>query len=60
MSYCLSIDEVYEENEVLHKKIKLMETLVADYQQKNTMLNQNVNNLKSRIDDLIKICKLYD
>lgn len=53
MSYCLSIDEVYEENEVLHKKIKLLESQVADYQQKNTMLNQNVNNLKGRIDDLI-------
>jgi hypothetical protein len=50
MSYCLSIDE---ENEVLHKKIKLLESQVADYQQKNTMLNQNVNNLKGRIDDLI-------
>ena len=34
MSYCLSIDEVYEENEVLHKKIKLLDSLVADYKQK--------------------------
>ncbi len=50
MSYCLSIDE---ENEVLHKKIKLLDSLVADYKQKNTILNQNVNNLKGRIDDLI-------
>ena len=62
MSYCLSIDEVYEENEVLHKKIKLMETLVADYQQKNTMLNNQVCYLKERIDVLIddNSIKIFD
>ena len=53
MSYCLCIDEVYKENEVLHKKIKLIESQLADFQQKNTMLNHEVCHLKERIDDLI-------
>ena len=53
MSYCLSIDEIYKENEVLHKKIKLIESQLSDYEQKNTMLNYEVCNLKARINDLI-------
>jgi hypothetical protein len=53
MSYCLCIDEVYKENEDLHKKIKLIESQLADFQQKNTMLNHEVCHLKERIDDLI-------
>ena len=53
MSYCLCIDEVYKENEVLHKKIKLIESQLAHFQQKNTMLNHEVCHLKERIDDLI-------
>ena len=53
MSYCLCIDEVYKENQDLHKKIKLIESQLADFQQKNTMLNHEVCHLKERIDDLI-------
>jgi hypothetical protein len=64
MSYCLSIDEVYEENEGLHKKIKLLESQVADFQQKNTMLNHEVCHLKERIcvlidDNAIKILNYF-
>ena len=64
MSYCLSIDEVYKENEILHKKIKLLECQLADYQQKNTMLNHNIDNLKERIgvlidDNAIKILNYF-
>ena len=62
MSYCLCIDEVYKENEVLHKKIKLIESQLADFQQKNTMLNHEVCHLKERIDDLINdnAIKIFD
>lgn len=50
MSYCLFIDE---ENEILIKKIKLLESELTDFKQKNIILDQKVHHLKERIDDLI-------